>query len=123
MSKCPCSFNTNNLVFTGDETYVPKNTTVVVKRMPVPSGQGLLSRLQNSHGRSGGGHSSAPRNDQAIVIPPKVVPKPEPVELAKPTELVQQIAPASSEMKASSEISAEEEALALQKLSQKLAPR
>jgi hypothetical protein len=94
-----------------------------VKRRPVPSGQGVLARLQNAHGRSGGAHSGGARSDQAIVIPAKAVVKPEvaPVKV----EPVQQsvAAPAPVELRASSEISAEEEALALQKLSQKLAPR
>jgi hypothetical protein len=37
------------LVYHGDDSFVPKNTTVVVKRIPVPQGTGLLTRLGNAH--------------------------------------------------------------------------
>jgi hypothetical protein len=37
------------LVYQGDDSFVPKNTTVVVKRIPVPQGTGLLTRLSHVH--------------------------------------------------------------------------
>lgn len=42
------------IVYNGDESFVPKNTTVVVKRIPVPPGTGLLTRLNATAPR---GHS------------------------------------------------------------------
>ena len=49
VSFCFCHFSL--LVYNGDETFVPKNTTVVVKRIPVPSGTGLLrTNLTGSRG-------------------------------------------------------------------------
>jgi len=119
-------------VYIGDESFVPKNTTVVVKRVPVPSGTGLLSRLQGSQSRSS--HGTAQKQEHAIVIPPKSKPQPsesEPAPLSaqqqdsgKPATTSE--APAADvkpEIKPSSEQSAEEEMLALQSLSQKAAPR
>ena len=112
-------------MFTGDDTYVPKNTTVVVRRRPVPAGQGLLSRLQNSQaGRSG--HAAPLRGDKAIVIPPKVAPKPIEPEAIKtePAPVVAESKPVSAaDQKASAELAAEEEAQTLQKLSQKVSAR
>lgn len=35
------------VVYEGDESFVPKNASVVVKRMPVAGGNGLLTRLKN----------------------------------------------------------------------------
>jgi hypothetical protein len=33
-------------IFSGDDTYIPKNSSVVVKRVPKAKGTGLLSRLK-----------------------------------------------------------------------------
>lgn len=48
-----CDAENNSKVFEGDQTDVPKNTSVVVRRMPVPVGTGILSRLK-AHGHSSG---------------------------------------------------------------------
>lgn len=45
---CP---NTTCLVYTGDETLIPKNSSVIVVRTPA-SGQGLLARLKGRQAKT-----------------------------------------------------------------------
>jgi hypothetical protein len=55
-------------LYEGDDTFVPKNASVVAKRMPVPVGTGILSRLK-ARGHGNGYASAAGSND--IILPTK----------------------------------------------------
>lgn len=113
------------LVYSGDDTFVPKNTTVVAQRIPVPSGTGLLSRI---HGRNS--HLGSQKSDQPIVLGPKTdriiqaEPPTEPIPVAAPVETKPQpaVVEAKPELLPSSELTADEELRALQNMSQKSAP-
>lgn len=89
-------------VYTGDETLIPKNSSVIVVRTPA-SGQGLLARLKGRQAKT------AATKEESIVIP------------AKPEAPAPGNAPPVSAAKASVEVSESAELAALEAINEKAA--
>lgn len=118
-------------VYTDDNSFVPKNTTVIVKRKPVPSGGiGLLARLQGAVAPSAASGRAPPsKQEQEIVIPMKKTAMTTDTKSAAESRDASQAdgktsekSSAPSNQKASSEETIDEEMALLKSLSQKNTP-
>lgn len=119
----------NNLskVYSDESSFVPKNTTVVVKRRPVSSGEiGLLARRRGVVSSS----QAAAQKEQGIVIPkkaPLVSEAKSPQKVVANEEFTNGTIGSSSDksqlLQASSEVEPDEEMAMLQSLSQKKIPK